>query len=61
MLDWVRDRAQEPSTWRGLALLLSVVGIPHAEGIVQHASVIIVSGIGLFDVVRKGSKFGQKP
>ena len=60
MLDWVRDRAQEPSTWRGLALLLAVVGVPHAEGIVQHASVIILSGIGLFDVVRKGSKFGEK-
>ena len=61
MVDWLRERAQEPSTWRGLALLLAVVGIPQAEGIVQHASVIVVSGIGLFDTVRKGSKFGQKP
>jgi hypothetical protein len=61
MVDWLRERAQEPSTWRGLALLLAVVGIPQAEGIVQHASIIVVSGIGLFDTIRKGSKFGQKP
>jgi hypothetical protein len=61
MLAWIRERAQEPSTWRGLALLLAVVGIPQAEGIVQHASIIVVSGIGLFDTIRKGSKFGQKP
>jgi hypothetical protein len=61
MVQWIRERAQEPSTWRGLALLLSVVGVPHAEGIVQHASIIIISAIGLFDVVRKGSKFGQTP
>jgi hypothetical protein len=28
---------------------------------VQHASVVIVGAIGLFDVIRKGSKFGQTP
>ena len=61
MLAWIRERSQEPATWRGLALLLALVGVPHAEGIVQHASVIIVSGIGLFDVIRKSSKFGQRP
>ena len=61
MVAWIRERAQEPSTWRGLALLLSMFGIPHAEGIVEHASTVAVGSIGLFDVIRKGSKFGQKP
>lgn len=60
MVAWIKERANEPSTWRGLALLLSIAGVSQADGIAQHASVIAVGGIGLYDVIRKASKFGEK-
>jgi hypothetical protein len=59
-MDWIKDRASEPSTWRGLGLLLSLLGVTQADGIAQSVSVIAAGAIGLYDIIRKGSKFGEK-
>ena len=60
MVDWIKERANEPSTWRGLALLLSLAGVTQADGIAQSISIIAAGAVALYDVVRKGSKFGEK-
>lgn len=60
MVQWLRERANEPSTWRGFALLLSVAGVTQGDAIAQSVSVIAAGTIGLYDIIRKGSKFGEK-
>ena len=54
MKDYILDRAREPSTWRGLTLLLTALGVPLAPAL----SVAIVSAglavAGLIGVVTKG-------
>lgn len=60
MMDWFKERASEPSTWRGLGLLLSLAGVAQADGIAQSISIIAAGAIALYDVVRNGSKFGEK-
>jgi hypothetical protein len=59
-MDWIKERASEPSTWRGLGLLLSLFGVTQADGIAQSVSVIAAGGIGLYDIIRKSSQFAQK-
>lgn len=52
-MDWLRARAKEPSTWRGLGLLLAAVGLIPAASI----DVVVAAGValaGLADVLKKG-------
>ena len=44
MKDYIIARAKEPSTWRGLFLLLTAIGIPVAP---QMADAIITIGLAL--------------
>jgi hypothetical protein len=41
--------------------LLSLFGVTQADGIAQSVSVIAAGAIGLYDITRKSSKFGQRP
>ena len=54
MKQYILDRAKEPSTWRGLVLFLTAVGVPVAPEL-QTAIVSAGLGIaGLIGVVTKG-------
>jgi hypothetical protein len=44
MKDYLIARAKEPSSWRGLFLLLTAIGIPVAP---EMADAIIIVGLGI--------------
>ena len=48
MKDYILARAKEPSTWRGLFLLLTAIGVPVAP---EMANAIITVGLGLAGAV----------
>ena len=51
-MDWLKGRAKEPSTWRGLGLLLVAVGLIPAGSV----ELIVSAGVaiaGLADVLKK--------
>lgn len=51
-MDWLKKRAVEPSTWRGLGWLLVAVGILPA-GAVDAVVAAGVAVVGVVEVVRK--------
>jgi len=48
MKDYILERAKEPSSWRGLLLLLTAIGIPIAP---ELADAIIAVGLALAGLV----------
>lgn len=55
-IDWVIDRLNEPSTWRGLIGLLTAAGIMLSP---ELSSAIIAAGlglVGLINIIRKERK-----
>ena len=44
MKDYIIARMKEPSTWRGLFLLLTAIGVPVAP---EMANAIITIGLGI--------------
>lgn len=48
MKDYIIARAKEPSTWRGLFLLLTAIGVPVAP---EMANAIITIGLALAGAV----------
>ena len=48
MSKYFLDRAKEPSTWRGLIMLLTAIGIPIAP---DMANAIITAGLALAGVI----------
>jgi len=44
MKDYILARAKEPSSWRGLFLILTAIGVPVAP---EMAEAIITIGLGL--------------
>ena len=48
MKNYILERAKEPSSWRGLFLLLTAIGIPVAP---QLADAIITVGLALAGLV----------
>jgi len=48
MKDYVIARAKEPSTWRGLVLLLTAIGIPVAPAL---AEAIVTTGLAIAGLI----------
>jgi len=48
MKSYLLDRMKEPSTWRGLVLLLTALGVPMAPGL---SDAIIAAGLGLAGLI----------
>jgi hypothetical protein len=48
MKAYVLERMKEPSTWRGLVLLLTALGVPLAPGV---SDAIIAAGLGLAGLI----------
>lgn len=48
MKQYILDRAKEPSTWRGLVLLLTALGVPMAPAMTDA---IVSAGLGLAGLI----------
>ena len=48
MKTYMLERMREPSTWRGLTLLLTALGVPLAPGV---ADAIIALGLGVAGLI----------
>jgi hypothetical protein len=48
MKNYILERAKEPSTWRGVLLFLTAIGVPIAP---QLADNIVTVGLGLAGIV----------
>jgi hypothetical protein len=48
MKTYILERMSEPSTWRGLTLLLTALGIPLAPGL---ADAIVAAGLGVAGLI----------
>lgn len=48
MKSYILERAKEPSTWRGIILFLTAIGVPIAPAL---ADSIITAGLGLAGLV----------
>lgn len=48
MKTYVLERMREPSTWRGLTLLLTALGVPLAPGV---SDAIIALGLGVAGLI----------
>lgn len=56
MMDAIKRYARQPSTWRGLALLLSAAGVVVDPGVAEQIGLGIVGLIGLFELARNENK-----
>jgi len=52
----ILDRLQEKSTYAGLAALLSAFGLVIDPALFCHASTILISLVGLYEIVRREKK-----
>lgn len=48
MKDYILDRAKEPSTWRGLVLILTALGVPLAP---PMADAIVAVGLAVAGMI----------
>lgn len=48
MKDYILDRLKEPSTWRGIILLLTAIGVPIAP---ELQTTIISAGLGVAGLI----------
>lgn len=50
MKDYLLSRAKEPSTWRGLILILTAVGVPIAPALAESIVAVGLAVAGLIGV-----------
>lgn len=53
MKDYMLERLKEPSTWRGITLLLTALGVPLAPGVSDAIISLGLAITGLIGVVTK--------
>lgn len=51
-MEIIKTYAKQPSTWRGLALLLSLFGIAVDPELLAGVGTGVVAGIGLYETVK---------
>lgn len=51
MKNYILDRAKEPSTWRGLILVLTAAGVPIAPGMAEAIVSVGLALAGLIGVI----------
>lgn len=52
-MDWVVDRLKEKSTWVGVTMLLSLLGIHLGDETIMAISQVVTAGAGLAAVIFK--------
>ncbi|MOA41494.1 hypothetical protein D3C78_1634580 [compost metagenome] len=56
MIEALKSYARQPSTWRGLALLLAAFGVVVDPGLVEQVGVGVVGLIGLVELAKNDVK-----
>lgn len=57
---WIKIQLRQPSTWRGLALVLTTLGVsPAATNHIEAIGVGVTAALGMWDVLRAGRTFGN--
>jgi hypothetical protein len=60
MENWIRSQISQPSTWRGLFLLLSAgFGISISDQLQTALPDLAVAALGVWEALRRGCSFGQ--
>jgi hypothetical protein len=54
MKSYILDRAKEPSTWRGVMLFLTAIGVPIAPALADQIVAVGLAAAGLIGMVTKG-------
>lgn len=52
MIEILKSYARQPSTWRGLALLLAAFGVVVDPGLIEQVGVGVVGLIGLVELAK---------
>jgi hypothetical protein len=47
------DRAKEPSTWRGLALMLGALGVGVSPDMVNAIGGAVIAALGAIEIIRR--------
>ena len=55
-MDYFIERAKEPSTWRGLFLILGAIGVPVAPDLANEIMATAMSAAGLVGVLTADKK-----
>ena len=53
-MNYVIDRLKEPSTWRGIALIVGGFGVQVAPDLIPAIGAAVTAAIGLIEVIRRG-------
>lgn len=61
MLDYILDRLQEPSTWRGIVLLLTALGVSFSPDAQEAIISVGLSIAGLIGILTKDQKTPPAP
>ncbi|KAA2214680.1 hypothetical protein [Teichococcus oryzae] len=60
MEPWIRAQLAQPSTWRGLFLLLTALfGITLSAELQAAIPNLAIALLGIWEALRKGSRFGE--
>ncbi|MCQ4159802.1 hypothetical protein NON00_07655 [Roseomonas sp. GC11] len=60
MFDWIASQIRQPSTWRGLFLLLTAgLGISVSSELQAALPNLAIAALGVWEAVRKGGSFGE--
>lgn len=54
-MKYILDRAREPSTWRGLAVLLGALGIYANPDAIQQVGIAVGAVVSAVEIFRKES------
>jgi hypothetical protein len=52
-ISWFKERLQEPSTYRGIAMILSATGVGIAPELIYQIGATLAAVIGAIEVARK--------
>ncbi|WP_419896374.1 hypothetical protein [Roseomonas sp. USHLN139] len=60
MESWLRAQITQPSTWRGLFLMLSAgFGVSVSAELQTALPNLAIAALGLWEALRKGGRFGE--
>lgn len=55
-MQWIKDRLREPSTYKGMALLLGAAGIAAPVDVLQALGTLVAFGLGLWETARREAR-----
>ena len=60
LLNWLMDRGNEPSTWRGLTWILTAVGITINPPLAAAIAAVGMAAVGIIDALKADEKNRDK-